>query len=215
MSADCIRYTLISDGSFDKGLLPIIDWVIRRHLPECVLQPEWADLRRLRFVPGTLSERMLKAVDLYPCDVLFIHRDAEQQEPETRIAEIGGARAQISVRDFPRYVYIIPVRMTEAWLMFSERAIRQASGNPNGNCKLDLPELHEVETVSNPKKKLHDALRLASELTGRRRKKFDAVKAARRIVAFIDDFSLLLTVPAFKDFDNRVSNYADSVRKGN
>jgi hypothetical protein len=40
-----------------------------------------------------------------------------------------------------RHIPVVPVRMTEAWLLADEFAIRSAPGNPNGTQSLDLPDL--------------------------------------------------------------------------
>ena len=78
---DEIRYSLISDGSSDRALIPILTWVLREKGNIKRVQPEWADLGRLPLPPQGLCERILWAIDLYPCDLLFIHRDAEGEDP--------------------------------------------------------------------------------------------------------------------------------------
>lgn len=40
-----------------------------------------------------------------------------------------------------RHIPVIPVRMTEAWLLGHELSIRSAAGNPNGSENLELPDL--------------------------------------------------------------------------
>ena len=55
------------------------------------VQSEWADLRRLPMPPQTLRERILNAVELFPCDLLFVHRDAEREYPQNRYTEIHTA----------------------------------------------------------------------------------------------------------------------------
>ncbi|MEH2437636.1 MAG: hypothetical protein V7K25_25980 [Nostoc sp.] len=37
-------YTLLSDGSSDKALMPILTWLLREHQVECAIQSNWADL---------------------------------------------------------------------------------------------------------------------------------------------------------------------------
>jgi len=53
----------------------------------------------------------------------------------------------------------VPVRMTEAWLLFDEAAIRRAAGCPNGSMPLELPSLKTSEDIPDPKTILHEALR--------------------------------------------------------
>ncbi|MGH9764618.1 MAG: hypothetical protein ACREDR_41175 [Blastocatellia bacterium] len=123
-----IRYTLVADGSSDRALIPILNWLLLQYHPGIPIQAEWADLRRLAARPRGLSERIRQSIDLYPCDILFVHRDAERETRESRVAEINTAIQDI--RGLPDSIRVVPVRMQEAWLLFDEPAIRSAAGNP-------------------------------------------------------------------------------------
>jgi len=189
------RYTLLPDGPADRALLPILTWVLRHHL-NAASQPAWADLRRLPRPPRNLDERIEKSVDLYPCDLLFVHRDAEREAHDVRIDEIRQAIARIPDWRVPT-VCLVPVRMQEAWLLFDDVAIRHAAGNPNGRQVIRPPSISTVEDISDPKELLASLLRSASGLTGRQLKQFNVPKAAARVAEFIDDFSPLRLLPAF------------------
>ncbi|MGO8765191.1 MAG: hypothetical protein ACLQSR_08675 [Limisphaerales bacterium] len=164
-----------------------------------------AEFWRLPCIPSSLEGRICKAMELFPCDILFIHRDAERETLETRNAEIRAAVASASGSGcaLPA-VAIVPIRMTEAWLLFDESAIRKAAGNPHGQVALNLPQLNKLESRPNPKKDLQTALQIASELKGRRLKKFNTTQAFRRIVDFLDDFSPLRQLPAYSAFERAV-----------
>lgn len=73
-----LRYTLLCDGGSDRTLLPILEWLLREHHVSYALQPVWADLGRLPRPPKSLSDRISDTIALYPCDLLFVHRDAEK-----------------------------------------------------------------------------------------------------------------------------------------
>jgi hypothetical protein len=88
--------------------------------------------------------------------------------------------------------------MTEAWLLADETAIRSAAGNPNGTAKLSLPDIRRLEDVPHPKAELHSALRTASGLNTRRLGKFSVHQRVHRIPDYIDDFSFLDVLPAFR-----------------
>lgn len=191
-----LRFSLVSDGSSDQALLPLLSWLIADLLPDIPIDPKWADLRQLRRPPSSLASRIRAGVELYPCDLLFIHRDAETYPPEARSAEIRNAvkSAELSVPQ----VCVVPIRMTEAWFLFDEFRIRQAAGNPNGTAALELPKLNHVEGLSDPKSLLHEALRTASGLHGRRLRSFSPETAFHRLAELIDDYSPLRDVPAFR-----------------
>lgn len=192
-----LRYTLVSDGPGDKKLIPILSWLLHKHLPDCGLQPVWADLRELPDPPKDLAGRITLALDMYDCDLLFIHRDAEGQDPNIRYREIEDALGKIAVQKTPPAVCVVPVCMTEAWLLFDVAAIRRAAGNPNGKIPLSLPPLRELESLLNPKQDLYQMLRDASERRGRHLKSFRSEKAAYYISDHIDDFAPLRDLPAF------------------
>jgi hypothetical protein len=201
-----LRFTLLTDGSSDRVLLCHLQWILRQVFgPKVAIQSQWADLGSLRKKPKTLTERICVALDLYPCDLLLVHRDAEGPDSSLRYTEIEQAvnESHISTPTVP----VVPIRMTEAWLLFDEQAVRRAAGNPNGGTPLDIP-VRNPEAVVDPKALLHDALRTASGLTGRRLQRFRTSEAVHRVAEYIDDFSPLRHVPAFQSLYDRVVEVA-------
>ncbi|MGA2067919.1 MAG: hypothetical protein ABSG86_23320 [Thermoguttaceae bacterium] len=196
-----MRFTLVTDGPTDSVLCRHIEWLLKKHVGLVPVESQWAEFRWLREPPTDLASKIAKAAELYPCDVLFVHRDAETEEPERRRDEIhaavGKARLKVS------QVCVIPVRMTEAWLLFDEAAVRWAAGNPNGEAELGLPHAR-AETLPNPKAVLHKALVTACGLAGRRRRTFDISQAVHQVAEYIDDFSPLLALPAFQALEKEV-----------
>jgi hypothetical protein len=159
----------------------------------------WADFGR---IPRQLNSafRWRIAAELYPCDILFVHRDAEAQEPAQRIQEIAVALGQTGIN----YIPVIPVRMTEAWLLFDEHAIRLAAGNPHGRAPLGLPHLDRLEEVPDPKRILHEALKQACGLNTRRRSKFNAAQRVHLIPNYVETYSSLEALEAFREFLSNV-----------
>lgn len=170
-----------------------------------------ADFWKFPKPPQTLEERIRKAIEFFPCDVLFIHRDAERESPENRDKEIKTAvrGAEAKGCRVPA-VTIVPVRMLEAWLLFDERAIRQAAGNPNGAIPINLPPLNKIEQRPDPKKDLQEALKVACALRGRRLKKFNIAQAFWRVLDFLDDFSPLRQLPAYLAFESSVRRASEN-----
>src|ERR1700690_2209215 len=108
--------TLVTDGSSDIVLVRILEWLIAQ-LTTSEIEIRWADLRGLRERPQGLSERLVVATGFYPCHVLFVHRDAENQDPEVRYSEV-----RLANTTGLGHVCIVPVRMQEAWLLHNEVA---------------------------------------------------------------------------------------------
>jgi len=122
-------------------LLYPITWILRQHFPFAV-NGTWADLRRLPSPPKDLRGRIDAALDLYPCDLLFIHRDAEGVPLDQRVAEIEDAVVGLPAPRVP----VVPVRMQEAWLLIDEPALRRAAGNPHGGVSLAMPAIFHYQT---------------------------------------------------------------------
>jgi hypothetical protein len=178
-----LTYTLVTDGSSDASLKRVLEWLLRANRVDCAIQ----------------EQRISKAAELYPCEPLFIHRDAEGEPREARRNEIEAA-VQAATFDgglAPVWISVIPVRMQEAWFLFDEMAIRQAVGNPSGRVALPLPPLDKCEDLADPKARLYEIFREASELGAGRRAKLRVAMMTLRIAEYIEDFSRLRSLPAF------------------
>lgn len=86
-----LSYTLVADGASDRALLPILTWLLQSICGSLPIQPAVADLRRLRNPPRALADRIARSLELYPCDLLFVHRDVERDTLEDRVSEITAA----------------------------------------------------------------------------------------------------------------------------
>ena len=194
------RFTLLAEGSTDESLIPILLWLWRQHRPsDELVEAQFADPDYINIRSRRLVDRIGPACDLYPCDVLFIHRDADRGSPDARVNEINGAvEKAFSGGTAPSAVCVVPVRMTEAWLLFHESALRKAADNPNGEQALNLPKLSQIESLPDPKQTLRDLLRAASGLPPQRLRRFREDRAARLVTQFIEDFSPLRKLSAFR-----------------
>ena len=208
---DELRYTLVADGSSDAALLPILDWLLKQNGVRCPIQSAWADLRALP-LPDSLkfSDKIRISLDYYPCDLLFVHRDAERETREKRVQEIHKAVAGLPEELSPVFVCVIPVRMQETWLLIDEAAIKSAAGNRRYTDKLGLPPLRRLEQIPDPKSRLSELLRQASDLNRRRQRNFRVAKHTRRVTEFIEDFSPLRKLSAFVALEEEVSSAIQS-----
>ncbi|MEO1630711.1 MAG: hypothetical protein AAFU38_08025 [Bacteroidota bacterium] len=185
----------------------MLTWLFREHLPEgLVLQQAHADFRRHQQAPerSDLGKRIRLAAELYPCDVLFVHRDAEQANHTTDRFEEIDAGVRAAALDLP-CIPIVPVRMSEAWLLFDKTALREAAGRPRGRMTLTLPPLSKIEQVD-AKQVLFHSLRTASGTTGRRRRSFSVTQARQRVAELIEDFSPLRALETFGILEQNVAD---------
>jgi len=194
-----IHFVLIGEGTADDALVPHLE----RLCVECGADEATGvapDFGRLPTPVGkTVAEKLRRVLQLEPtADLYFIHRDADARQADARRAEIARGAADAA---FPaKWVPIVPVQETEAWLLLDETAIRHVAGKPRGRTPLNLPSPSHVENVANPKEKLQAALNAASELTGRRLDRFktDFSRHRKRLLQRLPTEGALRNVPAWQ-----------------
>ncbi len=182
---------LLADGSSDRALLPILTWLVRELAPTATFAEPSFTVRDTR---RPLTAEVERVVALHRPDLTFVHRDAENVPPAERRREIPRAFGIVPV---------VPVRMTEAWLLLDEGTIRRAADRPNGREPLDLPPLARVESLADPKQRLHELLLTAAAVTGRQRKRFVAGLSWRvqRTAELLTDFRPLRRLSAFQQLE--------------
>ncbi|GCD98968.1 DUF4276 family protein [Embleya hyalina] len=182
-----LRVLYICEGSSDTGLkLHIEEIAAEAGYELLVTVPNFDRLRESTGRAVADKLRVARRLDDAHYDIALIHRDADNVQPLHRCQEISAAVTQ----EWPglAHVPIIPVRMLEAWLLVDETAIREVSGNPNGRAVLNLPKPAKVETESDPKQRLKDAIATASGVKGRELKKLQArfPQNRRRLLQMLD-----------------------------
>jgi len=198
-----VRAALATDGSSDHLLVHILRWIWEQHT-EVNIRIDTLDQA---FAPPThrVEDRIGELMRQYPdSDLIFIHRDAEENSStiyDQRTDEIEEALNIVrGSKSLPPHVCVIPIRMTEAWLLFDEDAIRAAAGNPNGRMSLNLPALNEIEH-RNAKQELFVALKIASGLSGGRLNRFQPQRHRHLVAEYIDDYSPLKQLSAFQQLE--------------
>ena len=123
-----IVFTIVGDGGTDRVLGPIIQWAIHRIDPVVdILEPEFR--KRKGGVREFLEHYETGSM------LLFVHRDSETLSRAERLEEFRGIE-----RD--DVVPVIPVRMSEAWLLIDGSAIATAAGRPTAEPQsTDRPEV--------------------------------------------------------------------------
>ena len=192
-----IRYTLLTDGPSDRSLIPIINWLLDQYA-NCPYEPQFPEQRpALRL---GLEGRIRQVLALYPCELLLVHRDAERESYENRTEEIA---SNLPV-ETPPSVFVIPIRMTEAWLLTDASAIRAAADNPAGNDPLELPRTRDLEKIPDPKNILNGLLEAASGLSGRRLRRFQIGRRVMRVAELTNSFAALRILSAFQSLEEQV-----------
>jgi hypothetical protein len=152
-----VQFLLIGEGSTEGGLLEhLTNLCIAAGASEASGSvPAFARIRAA--IGHDLALQLRAAHQLHPAaNLYFVHRDADQDDPAPRYAEIAQAVAASAIN--PTHVAIVPIHETEAWLLADEAAIRRVAGRPNGRESLNLPPLNRIEQTSRPKERLEAAL---------------------------------------------------------
>lgn len=169
-----MRALFLADGRSDLPLAQVLTRLMDAAGVSCTISPISNDQLRTT-VPSSewslrVQDRLQIALKIDSAvDAVFIHRDAERRPSVERHQEVADASQHVNFGG--SVVAIVPVRMTEAWLLLDHAAIRTVAGNPAGTDPLELPRAAAIEGLPDPKKILAEALvRAAGNPSGRRRK---------------------------------------------
>ena len=206
MSEKVIKFLILGEGTSDTALEQPIRWLLDHHQFDFPFEfAPASDACRGHHLKGKLEKAMISFLP----DVIFVHRDADQMGYEARESEIDTVVHELSVH---YAIPVIPVKMLETWLLIDENAIRRAAGNPSGTVPLSIPRVNRLENIADPKTQLLRTLRIASELTGRRLKKFNVYQARRRVAEEIESFKALLDLSSFQKLSHHISALGESLR---
>ncbi len=199
MTARVASVLFIGEGTSDRPLVDVVaDLLLDHGIEVRITAPDLTQLSSR--VGHATDQKIAAAMRLFEGtpDLLVVHRDADAAGPEVRRREVVDATS-VHASDVS-LVPIVPVRMTESWLLFDEMAIRQVAGNPRSRDRLDLRRPRDAEGEANPKDLLRAALVAASATTGRRRetviKRFPEHR--RQLLERLDRSGPVTELPAFQ-----------------
>jgi hypothetical protein len=207
-----IRYTLISDGSSDSTLLEVIKWLFNDIYPTLSANGGVCDFGRFPNPPrnGDVAQRVRTAMQISPYDICFYHRDAESIDVEASLSRRTSEIKDVLSEEVKNVVVcVIPVKMMESWLLIDREAIKKAASNRNYDGNLDLPRLNRLESHQTPKDTLHNLLRQATNNNKRRLKNFKVDRAVHLVAEYIEDYSPLRELEAFRVFEAEMRRVVD------
>lgn len=207
-----VHFLLLCEGSSDEALIRHL----RLLLLECGATEATGVAPDFNRLPGNIPRNLVSKIHATiklekKVDLLFVHRDADSNDPEPRYLEIseGVTRARYS----GSWIGVVPVQEIEAWLLLDESAIRNVSGRPNGSVPLNLPTHNRIEQIRNPKKQLEQLILHASETTGRRRRRITRKLPALRskLLTELEPGGPLLSVSSWVRLREDTLNYVQSI----
>lgn len=201
-----LRFLLVCEGSADIAL--------EGHIRKLLVNLGHHDPQGSHWTQGrSLTDKVRNGLKYSgECDLLLVHRDSDSivettaAGPEHRRSEIRDAIGESPYAGV--WASIVPVRMTEAWLLVDEAAIRTVVGRPHGNESIELPALRDIEGIPSPKDVLTQALLSASGATGRRLRRIgrDLPQLRRQLLEDLPVRGLLEQVPSWARFRNELAS---------
>jgi hypothetical protein len=208
-----IRFTLIGDGSSDKALIYIIKWLVDDLYPTMPSYVTYADFRGLPKPPlkKNVGAQISTAKEYYPYDILVYHRDAESNDLQIIDVRKSEVFKEVDEEEKNTIVCVVPIKMMESWLLINKEALKKAAGNRNYKGNLSMPSINKIEAIPQPKELLHHLLITASGLKGRNLNKFNQHQAVHWLAEYIDDFSMLRELQAFRIFEHDFKTKVDEI----
>lgn len=198
----------VAEGSSDAPLASLVETLFRdQGVKVRLTAPDFGQLPEVR---KDVESRIRAGVKLMDgrVDLVVVHRDADNAGSDARRQEVEAAMARVEIA--AQCCPVIPVRMTEAWVLIDEGSIRKVAGNPRGRSDLGLPKLTEIERVADPKELLRKSLLTASALTGRRRereaKRFNSQR--RQLLELVDRNGPITSLPGWQRLTDDVGRVA-------
>ena len=187
-----LTWSIVADGGTDRMLVPIIEWAIHRLDSDVeILEPEFR--KRSGSVQDFLRTYESDAM------IIFVHRDSENRPLEHRLREFDDVTR-------PDVVPVVPVQMSEAWVLFDGTAIARAAGSRA--VEVSAPRIGDIESISDPKGRLDELLfHAAGSPTGRHGRNFKRSIVQRRlsVATHIADYGPLEVLPAFRRFQDALA----------
>lgn len=136
-------------------------------LTGCNVPVEVSDVLDLQPRPGTRGQPRAQRIAAAAREardawsILFIHADADSGQERAIQERIEPARALLHAEWGARSVAVVPVRMTEAWVLADFQALRGAFGTTKNEHELGLVDAlaHGPDRLNDPKATLEAAFR--------------------------------------------------------
>lgn len=138
-------------------------------------------------------------------NILFIHVDADDDDDKHvrsfKIDPAFGAVDELDISACKNLVAIIPVQMSESWMLADIELLKSEIGTTKSNQDLNLTRA--PEKIANPKHLIEEVLRIAQEDLPRRRNKISILELYQPIGQKLS-IDKLEQMPSFQKFRSAV-----------
>ncbi len=163
----------------------------------------------LGFVEQVL-EASKKGKHEYGITLICLHTDADdathQRAFETKIIPAENALRGKNEQEYCKIaVPIVPVQMTEAWMLADKELLKNELGTNKSNSDLGIQR--ESETIADPKDTIKNAIRIAKESsTKRKRRKGLDISELYQIIGQKLELSKLEGISSYQEFKKNLRN---------
>lgn len=176
--SNILQIGFTTEGSTDERFLSnIIQKTFESAVFECNSDIEVYEPMHLKKQGDGFINQITKIASEYSFfHVICIHCDADSPNIENvmneKINPAFTAVKNLENNACANLVAIIPVQMTEAWMLADCDLLKEKIGTSKINAELGLPvRIREIETINDPKETISNAIRVAQSNLPRRRKK--------------------------------------------
>lgn len=193
-----VTYILFREGSSDDSLkAPLEKLLIRYGADETfgtVDNRPGSTLEKLQSVSERASE----------FDIVFVHRDADCNDPSARQKEIIDAAQDSGISAI--VVGVIPVHETEAWALAEPALLSRLLNCEDQALSRLCPPLGRIEETKRPKELLEKIVRELSPQSGRRKRSALAFPTIRRrAIASLDPTGPVSGLQSFKQLHTDIA----------
>lgn len=210
--SNILQIGFTTEGTTD---IRFLENIIRKSFEYAVLncksQIEVYPPEHLKKEGNGIVEQVVNMIKKYPFfHVICVHRDADSPSKEdvlnNSINPAFRAVMELEENVCKNLVAVIPVQMTEAWMLSNIDLLKEKIGTSKPNNELGLPNrLKAIETLSDPKSTINEAIRIAQINQSKRRKKLTISQLYSPLSQelLVDD---LLKLPSYAEFIEDINN---------
>lgn len=176
--SNILQIGFVTEGSTDVRFLKNILWKTFQHVAfDCNTSIEVYEPEELTEKNGaTYKDQILDLSIKYNYfHVICIHRDSDSPTIDKTLQLIINPAFESVQRhhgdNCKNLVPIIPVQMTEAWMLADTELLRNKIGTKLTSAQLGLPNrINQIESISDPKYVINSAIRIAQSHSTKRRR---------------------------------------------
>ena len=201
---------LYTEGNTDvRFLTNIVQRTFENICSECQRELEVLDVQNIDISKSIFSESVINASrkgNEFGMMILCVHTDADDKTDtnvyQNKINPALNALDECDETICKHIVPIIPVQMTESWMLADKKLLKEVIGTTKSDSDLQIHKL--PETYANPKEAIETAIRIASQEQARRRRRDLKIGELYQLIGQRLAIEELKKIPSYVKFQNNI-----------